>query len=300
MNVEHLYEKMRLIREFETAVLDMFGRGELRGTTHTCIGQEANAVGVISHLRKTDFVVSNHRSHGHYLALTEDADGLMAELMGKKSGPSSGLGGSQHILTSNFLSNGILGGTTPIAAGLAMAAKLDDSDDIVMACVGDGTFGEGVVYETLNMSSLWDLPLLFLVENNLYAQSTSVETNMAGTIADRFRAFGIDTTEVSTTDVRVLYEAGKEVVDFVRTSRRPHALIINTYRLAPHSKGDDFRDPAEIESYARLDPLSVIEAELESDVIESTTRSTQAVIKQAIEKAHADTELPTANWLGKR
>jgi len=177
---QRLYRRMRFIRRFEERLLGMFEEGLLNGTTHACIGQEADCVGVIEHLRPGDHIFSNHRCHGHYLAWTGDAFGLLGEIMGKPAGVCGGIGGSQHLCAPGFKSNGILGGTVPAAAGIALAMKLAGNDGISVSFIGDGTFGEGVLYETLNISALWGLPLLVVVENNGYAQSTPLAVNFAG------------------------------------------------------------------------------------------------------------------------
>ena len=158
---------MLLVRCFEEKVLELFTRGELFGTTHTYIGQEANAVAVLNHLEERDIVFSNHRCHGHYLVRTGDAEGLFGEMMGKAEGICGGRGGSQHLCRDNFFSNGILGSTAPIAAGMTLAEKLKGSDAIGALFLGDGALGEGIVYETLNLISLWKIPLLIVVENKV-------------------------------------------------------------------------------------------------------------------------------------
>ncbi|HZK81610.1 MAG TPA: thiamine pyrophosphate-dependent dehydrogenase E1 component subunit alpha, partial [Humisphaera sp.] len=167
-----LYERMALVRAFEERVLALFAQGELTGTTHTSLGQEAVAVGVLSQITREDIVFSSHRCHGHYLAFFDEPDGLMAELMGRATGLCGGIGGSQHLQRGNFYTNGVQGGIVPCAAGMALAEKLKKSGKIAVVFLGDGTLGEGVVYETLNLASLWGLPLLFIVEANGFAQST--------------------------------------------------------------------------------------------------------------------------------
>ena len=189
--LEHLHTAY-LVRTVEQQLLALFSAGKLSGTTHTCIGQEMTAVALAASLdRAKDVIVSNHRCHGHYLAWTDDPDGLLAEVMGQGTGVCGGLGGSQHLSATGFFSNGIQGGIVPVAAGLAFAKKLAGSDGIVAVCIGDGTLGEGVVYETLNIASKWKLPLLVLLGNNLYAQSTSQTETLAGEICGRAAAFGI-------------------------------------------------------------------------------------------------------------
>src|SRR3954465_7577416 len=170
-----LYRRMRFIRRFEEILLALFEEGVLNGTTHACIGQEADAVAVTEHLTAGDHIFSNHRCHGHYLAHSGDALGLMAEIMGKEAGVCRGMGGSQHICAPGFKSNGVQGGIVPAAAGIAMANQLSGNDAVSVVFIGDGTLGEGVVYETLNLASLWRLPLLVVCEDNRWAQSTIIE-----------------------------------------------------------------------------------------------------------------------------
>ncbi len=197
-----LYRQMLRIRRFEEKVLASFSSGIFYGTTHTYIGQEADAVGVLACLKEDDVVVSNHRCHGHYfLAYGGSMHALAAELMGRATGVTGGRGGSQHVQWKDFYANGILGGTIPLAVGIALAEKSLKTEKIVFTFMGDGTLGEGVVYESLNMASLWTLPVLFVLENNRYAQTTPVQFHLAGGIADRFGSFAIPTAEADTVDV---------------------------------------------------------------------------------------------------
>jgi TPP-dependent pyruvate/acetoin dehydrogenase alpha subunit len=260
------YRRMRFIRRFEETLLELFDQGALNGTTHACVGQEANCVATIEHLRPGDHIFSNHRCHGHYLAWTGDALGLLSEVMGKSAGVVSGIGGSQHLCAPGFKSNGILGGTLPAAAGIALGMKLAGGDDISVVFTGDGAWGEGVVYETMNIAALWQLPLLVIVENNGYSQSTPIAMNMAGDIAGRLRAFGIEPSHVDSTDVFEIDAAAARAVEAVRTSRRPAALIIDTYRLCHHSKSDDNRPAEEIAERWTVEPLIVHGGRLSGDV----------------------------------
>lgn len=251
-----LYRRMCFIRRFEETLLRLFDEGLLNGTTHACIGQEANCVGVMENLRHDDHVFSNHRCHGHYLAKTGDARGLLAEMMGQPEGVCGGLGGSQHLCTDHFKSNGILGGTVPAAAGIAWAEQLNGGDRLSAAFIGDGTLGQGVVYETLNMAALWRLPLLVICEANEWAQSTSTEVGLAGSIRERFTAFGVPVTEIASTDVVEIVGAAAEAVTRCR-ERGPHVLLIHTYRLCHHSKNDDHRPSGEVERRWESEPLRV-------------------------------------------
>jgi acetoin:2,6-dichlorophenolindophenol oxidoreductase subunit alpha len=281
-----LYERLVLIRRVEETLLELFSEGKLVGTTHTYIGQEANAVGLIANLEpERDVVFSNHRCHGHYLAFTDDVEGLFAEVMGRATGPCGGKGGSQHLHRGNFYSNGVLGSTVPVATGVALAEQRKGSGALAVVFTGDGTLGEGVVYESFNIASLWALPILFVVENNHYAQSTPIELALAGDIGDRARAFGIETRELDTTDVLEVHGAAREVLARIRETGRPACLVVHTYRFSPHSKGDDFRDPAEIEERRARDPLTVAARGLGEDERRAIEEACEARVAGAVEAA---------------
>ena len=288
-----LYERMYVIRRFEETLLDLFSQGKLVGTTHTYIGQEANGVGVIDHLDPAvDVVFSNHRCHGHYLAFTDDAFGLLCEVMGRAPGVCGGKGGSQHLCNGNFYSNGILGSTVPVATGIALAEKKKGTGAVSTVFMGDGTLGEGVTYESLNMASLWKLPVLFVVENNHYAQSTPVELELAGSMTARAEAFGVEAAELDTTDVEEVHAAAGRAVARIRETGEPYFLVLHTYRFSPHSKGDDNRDPAEIEERRKRDPLAVAGPRLdaaEREAIEARSEQRITEVVAAAEDAPAAT-----------
>jgi TPP-dependent pyruvate/acetoin dehydrogenase alpha subunit len=290
-SLAQLYERMYFIRRFEESLLELFAQGKLVGTTHTYIGQEANGVGIIDHLeRERDVVFSNHRCHGHYLAFTDDAFGLLSEVMGRSSGVCGGKGGSQHLCNGNFYSNGVLGSIVPVATGIALAEKKRGTGAVSTVFLGDGTLGEGVTYESLNMASLWKLPVFFVVENNHYAQSTPVELELAGSIPARAAAFGIETAELETTDVEEIHAAAGRAAARVRETGEPFFLVLDTYRFSPHSKGDDNRDPAEIENRRERDPLTVAGARLADDerhAIEEVAEQRLAQTIAAAEEAPA-------------
>jgi acetoin:2,6-dichlorophenolindophenol oxidoreductase subunit alpha len=252
-----LYRRMFLIRRFEETLLELFSEGALNGTTHCCIGQEANAVGILEHVTPGDHVFSNHRCHGHYLAHTGDVFGLLAEIMGKAAGVCGGIGGSQHIGAPGFKSNGIQGGIVPAAAGIALAQKLRGGDRFSLVFIGDGTLGEGVVYETLNLAALWQLPLWIVLEDNGWAQSTPLQHNLAGNMATRFAAFGIPVEELDSTDVSEIDRLAEKTAVELRRTRGPRASILHTYRLCHHSKSDDNRPPAEVAARWEREPLGI-------------------------------------------
>lgn len=284
-----LYRSMLLLRRFDEAVLDNYSRGVFFGTTHTYLGQEANAVGVLSHLQPSDVVFSNHRCHGHYLAAGGDPRPLFAELMGKATGLCGGRGGSQHLHWRNFYSNGVQGGIVPVATGMALAEKWKKTGALVVCFLGDGTLGEGVVYEALNLAALWKAPVFFVVENNAIAQTTPIEMALAGEIGARFSAFGIPGCELKTSDVLEILPVAGHLLDEVRSSGEPRVLILNTYRFGPHSKGDDTR-PKEMVDRLRTehDPLSIQGLRLSSDQRSEIEQDIKNQIKNAYLQALHD------------
>lgn len=243
------------IRAFETSLFDLYKQGVLAGTMHTCLGQELCAATILSFAEKEDFVTSNHRGHGHYLAKTGDYFGLLAEIMGKQQGVCKGYGGTQHLAADNFLANGIQGGMLPTAVGLAWAKKIKKESSMVLSFIGDGTFGEGIVYESLNIAALQKVPLLIVVENNHIAQSTPATQNLAGDIQSRAMAFNLKVFSTTTLDFENLQKSSKAAIDFVKKERAPAVLVVETQRLGPHSKGDDTRDAKEVEHLWNQDLL---------------------------------------------
>lgn len=245
-----------LIRRVEETLLRLFSEGKLEGTTHTCIGQELAAVVLGDSLADHDIVISNHRCHGHYIAVTSDVERLIAEIMGRETGVCRGFGGSQHLFAGRFFTNGVQGGMTPVGTGVALANKRRGTGAVTVVCIGDGTLGEGVLYEAMNLASKWELPVLFWLENNGYAQSTCSDETLAGRILSRPEAFGIATYHGSTDEWQALRSTAREAVDFVRSTRRPAFVQVDTSRLMAHSKGDDNRDPALLAALAAGDPLT--------------------------------------------
>jgi TPP-dependent pyruvate/acetoin dehydrogenase alpha subunit len=276
------YRQMRFIRRFEQRLLELFDKGLLNGTTHACIGQEADSVAVMEALGDVDHVFSNHRCHGHYLARTGDARGLMAEIMGRPDGVCAGIGGSQHLAAPGFKSNGVQGGIVPAAAGIALAQELSGGDGVSVVFIGDGTLGEGLVYETLNLASLWQLPLLIVLEDNGWSQSTPSRMNLAGSMSARFEAFGLDVEEVDSTDIAEIAPIARSAVEKVRTCRSPVALVIHTYRLCHHSKNDDNRPVEEVEARWALDPLVIHGARLDPESIVQIDSEVEAALDEIV------------------
>jgi 2-oxoisovalerate dehydrogenase E1 component len=286
-----LIEEAILIRRVEESFLELFSQGKLNGTVHTCVGQEFSAVSFAGQLSENDFIFSNHRCHGHYISFTKDYEGLIAELMGKEIGTCGGVGSSQHLCKNNFYSNGIQGGIVPVAAGMALANKLRKNDSIGIVFIGDGTLGEGVVYETMNIVSKWEIPLIIVCENNRYAQSTAQDHNLAGDILDRAKAFGIETRHSNTWDAEGIVDDAKKSIDDVRNTQKPIFHLVDTYRLNPHSKGDDHRDQSEIDKHREKDPIVLYEQENPNEYKKILEKINEKIYAH-IEKIESLNELP--------
>lgn len=253
---------MFLIRRFELTLLDLFSRGFISGTTHTCVGQEYIPVSIMEFIKKGDFIFSNHRGHGHYIARYHDIEGLLAEIMGKEGAVCNGVGGSQHIYRDTYLSTGIQGESLPIAVGVALDYKHKKKDALVLAFIGDGTWGQGPVYEALNMARLWELPLAVVVENNKIAQSTPIEKNMASNIENRVKGFDINYQKISTINIPEIRTIIRPHLDKVRKDSIPVVLEFETYRLQSHSKGDDTRSPEELDKIQAMDWYHFVKEQL--------------------------------------
>lgn len=253
-----------LIREVEEVFLELFAQGRMNGTVHTCVGQEFSAVAVAGQLSAEDWVTSNHRCHGHFIAKTGNWKGLIDELMGLKTGVCMGIGSSQHLYAKGFLSNGPQAALVPVATGIGLYNKRNLRAGISVSFIGEGTLGEGVLYEALNLAALLDVPQLFVCENNLYSQSTPQADGVAGTIRGRAEAFGLRYFEGDTWNTRDLIRAAGQAIEFVRREGLPAFLTVRTYRLNAHSKGDDDRDVEEVAYFRERDPLNRLLAKSET------------------------------------
>ena len=285
-----LYRFGHLIRTTEWLLLDLFTKGLLSGTTHTCLGQELCQMAIVRALHHPDDVVlSNHRNHGHFLTYSGDFHGLVAEIMGRESGVCRGMGGSQHLVYRHFHSNGVQGGMTAIGTGLALAQKMRESDAIVACMIGDGTLGEGLTYESLNLASVWRVPMLFVVEHNGIAQTTRTADTLAGSVLDRGAAFGLRTWRYDDADPR-FFEDVENVVRAVRATREPGFLVIDTRRLGPHSKGDDLRDEAELSAIRVRDPLAALGTLIDIETRIAIERRNETFIREVRDTATAANE----------
>ena len=265
-----LYRTMRRIRAFDEKVAELFEGGEIKGTAHSYVGQEAVAAGVCASLGPEDFMASHHRGHGHCIAKGARLDLMMAELMGRESGYCHGLGGSMHIadLGLNILgANGIVGAAMPLSTGAGLAARLDGSGRVAVAFFGDGASNQGVFHESLNLASVWKLPLIFICENNQYALSTSYrDTTSVAQVAERASAYGIPGRTIDGNDVVEVHDAVREAVERARAGEGPSLIEAMTYRWGGHSMRANIRDPRTREEYAEWlerDPVQRVERELE-------------------------------------
>ncbi|MFN2629084.1 MAG: thiamine pyrophosphate-dependent dehydrogenase E1 component subunit alpha [Gaiellaceae bacterium] len=236
-----MYRQMAKIRLFEEQVNELYRGAKMPGLAHLYIGEEAVAVGVCSALRQDDYITSTHRGHGHCLAKGAEIDQMFAELLGKEAGYCKGKGGSMHIAdhaNNNLGANAIVGGSTGIATGAAFSAKRRGTDQVAVCFFGEGALGQGLLYEVMNMASLWQLPVIYVCENNLYNEYTHYLEATAGAILDRPRAFGIHALDIDGQDVRAVYAVTNGLVDRARRGEGPAFLLANTYRYHGHHVGD--------------------------------------------------------------
>jgi pyruvate dehydrogenase E1 component alpha subunit len=237
-----LHRMMMLIRLFEEALEEMFSRGLLHGTMHLSIGQEATAAGACLALDKKDLITSTHRGHGHCLGKGADPYKMFAELLGREDGYCRGRGGSMHIAdlsNGNLGANGIVAGSLTISVGAALSFQLQKKENIVLCFFGDGAVNEGSFHEALNLASLWNLPVLFLCENNQYGMSMASEKAVAGeSIASRGESYGIESIQIDGNDVEAVYESVTTCKDEILNNKRPKFIEAITYRYRGHSKSD--------------------------------------------------------------
>ena len=237
----HMYQQMLLIRVFEENVNQLYLSAKMAGLAHLYIGQEAVAVGVCEVLTREDYITSTHRGHGHCLAKGAELDRMFAELLGKEAGYCRGKGGSMHIAdqeTGNLGANAIVAGSTGIATGAAMSIKKRGTGQVAVCFFGEGALGQGLLYEVMNMASLWKLPVLYVCENNLYNEYTHYEETTAGPLAARPGAFNIHTEQVDGQDVKAVYSVTRKLVERLRAGEGPAFLICDTYRFKGHHVGD--------------------------------------------------------------
>lgn len=258
-----MQRRMLRIRLFDERASKMVKRGQIPGTVHTSIGQEAQVVGACMALGRRDHMTGNHRSHGHPIGKGSPLGPLMAELVGKATGVCKGKGGSLHLAdyaVGSLGESGITGSSIPIAVGAGLSAQVLGEDRIALSFFGDGAANQGVFYEALNLAAVWKLPVIFLCENNQYALSTPAHTVTAGRIVDRAHGFGLPGVRVDNgQDVLAVYDAVAEAADRARSGEGPTLVEVMTYRFREHSEGlrinVDYRDAAEKDHWLSQDPI---------------------------------------------
>jgi acetoin:2,6-dichlorophenolindophenol oxidoreductase subunit alpha len=287
---EGLYDTIRFIRRFEERSIELVKSGHIGSGIHPCIGQEAVAAGVCAALAPDDAVLSNHRGHGHLLAKGCDPGRVLAEMVGREGGIDRGRGGSFH--PSDFSHNvygatGTVGHGAAIATGVAWAAKQAGAGRVVVSFFGDGAVSQGALLEGLNLAGLWQLPVVFVCENNLYATTLPVATAVAGTITGRAEAFGIPAATVDGQDAEVVFEAAGAAVARARAGDGPTLLEMSTYRFHGHHTFElktrlRYRDPDEVASWLARDPLDLQAARVPVGVRERIDAAVEARLDEAV------------------
>ncbi len=300
--LREMFRTMCLIRRFERTADQLYAMGKVHGTMHLSAGQEAVAVGLGRAMRPDDYLVNNHRGHGHFIAKGADLRRMMAEFLGKDTGYCRGRGGSMHIadFEANSLgANGIVGGGIPITVGVGLALQMQRRDQIAIGVFGDGASNEGVFHEALNMASLWRLPVLFVCENNHYGMSMGVERATAKLpIAQRADAYGMPGWCIDGNDVLLVYESMRRAAEHARSGEGPVLVEALTYRHFGHSKSDRnlYRTPEEIQAWKEKDPLDLFRRRavagglLTPAEAEAIDLQAQAEIEEAVAFAEASPE----------
>jgi TPP-dependent pyruvate/acetoin dehydrogenase alpha subunit len=268
-----MQRRMLRIRRFDEQASKMVKRGQIPGTVHTSIGQEAQVVGACMALANGDYMTGNHRSHGHPIGKGSPLGPLMAELVGKATGVCRGKGGSLHLAdfqVGSLGESGIVGSSIPIATGAALSSKVLDNGKVSLAFFGDGAANQGCLYEAMNMAGVWKLPVVFLCENNQYALSTPAHTVTSGVIAERAAGFDMPGVRVEDgQDVLAVYDAARQAVERARRGDGPTLLEVVTYRFNEHSEGlrlgTDYRDADEKAAWLERDPIELFRRRLAAD-----------------------------------
>ena len=296
--LEFLLHQMLLIRRFEEKAAEMYASGKIGGFCHLYIGQEAIAVGAVPLLRPDDYVIGPYRDHGHALARGMEPGAVMAELFGKLGGCSRGKGGSMHLFDAklNFMGgHAIVGGQLPVAVGLALASKYQERDSVTLCFLGDGAAPQGAFHESLNLAALWKLPVVFLIENNMYAMGTPIEkTNAVTDLHRQAVAYGIHGEGVDGMDVLAVRAAAERAIEMARGGR-PVLLEARTYRYRGHSMSDPiagtYRTREELEEHKKRDPIVLLREKLLKDQVVDDARlkalddDVKRIVQQALEFA---------------
>jgi len=287
-----IYKTMLLIRRFEEECIRLYQTGQIRGSLHPCIGQEATAVGACFALRRDDYMTCTYRGHGQAIAKGLDPKEAMAELLGRRTGCSKGKGGSMHFtdLSVGLLGeNAIVGAGIPIAVGAALTAKLDKSDRVAIAFFGDGAVNQGIFHEGLNLAAIWEVPVIFFCENNLYSEMTPIRAMVRiEHLRDRAAAYGIPATRVDGYDVLAVYQVTTEAVARARNGGGPTFIEAMTYRLVGHMVGDSepYRTRDEVNVWRQRDPLITFPQRLVNDfgIVPSSVEAIQKEVESEIQE----------------
>ena len=289
-----MLRQMLKIRAFEDQANQLYLRALMPGLTHLYAGEEAVAVGVCEALRPDDYITSTHRGHGHCIAKGAALDRMFAELLGKKAGYCKGKGGSMHIAdpdTGNLGANAIVGGSTGIATGAAFSAKRLGNGRVAVCFFGDGALGQGLLYEVMNMASIWKLPVIYVCENNLYNEYTPMQEVTAGDIATRGPAFGVPSNRVDGQDVLAVNRAAKVMIDRARAGEGPGFLVCDTYRYHGHHIGDInreyYRSKAEEAKWKERDPIKLFKEWMVSNYLtdQNAISGNEAEVQKEVEAA---------------
>ncbi len=304
MNAEvgqHLLYQMQLIRRFEEKSAEQYTKAKIRGFLHLYVGEEAIAVGVIQALTDEDNILSTYREHGHALARGLSPESVMAEMYGKQEGCSMGRGGSMHLFDVSkrfYGGNAIVAGHLPMAVGMALASKKQNKRNITCCFFGEGAAAEGEFHESMNLAALWNVPVLFICENNLYAMGTALKySHSIEEMEKKGMAYGIDSASVDGMDLNAVIQATNKAVAKIKETGKPYFLVCNTYRFRAHSMFDAelYRDKSEVEEWKKRDPILIFKKYLlENDLTTKQEISAiEARVESEVEKAVAFAEAGT-------
>lgn len=288
-----MYRTMRTIRRFEERVVGLVNTNEIPGVTHEYVGQEAVAAGVCAALRRDDVITSTHRGHGHVIAKGADLRRMLAELLARRDGLNRGRGGSMHVADFSvgvLGANGMVAAGAPHAAGAAWSFRADGLDRIAVTFFGDGGANQGVLHETMNLATLWKLPVLFVCENNGYGLTLAQAKSTAGSLVTRAAAYGMDAASIDGMDVAAVLAATKDAVTRARVGGGPTFLECRTYRFVGHHTAERtmklrYRTQEEIEQWRERDPLNVARAKLDSAQLALIDEEVEILLDDAVEFA---------------
>ena len=298
-HLHHLLRQMILIRRYEEKAAELYQATKIRGFLHLYIGEEAIAVGVMQSLTPEDSVVATYREHGHALARGVSADVIMAEMYGKVTGCSRGRGGSMHLFDKParfFGGNAIVCSHLPLAVGIALADKMQNKPNVTACFLGEGAVAEGEFHESLNLGALWQVPALFICENNLYCMGTALRYHESNTnLAEKAASYNVKSVQVDGNDVLTVEQAAREACDYLRSGKGPYFIEAITYRFRPHSMFDAelYRNKAEVEQAKKRDPIALFTKYLKDkklildEEIEAIEMEVAATIQKAVDFAEA-------------